>query len=122
MDFKATLATLGNTDATVHWLLQRISAVLLIPLSYWLIVLLNLMATAPYQTTVDWLTAPRNAVALSAWIVLVFYHAALGVQVVLEDYVSDQTFQKSAIRASNGLFGLFALVGLAALFKIILAG
>jgi succinate dehydrogenase / fumarate reductase, membrane anchor subunit len=122
MDIKSTLSTLCGANATVHWLLQRITAVLLIPLSYWLIVLLKLISTAPYQTTMDWLASPLNTLALSAWLVAVFYHAALGVQVVIEDYVSQQTIQTLSIRAVNIIFSILALAALAALFKITMQG
>ncbi|MFI3138326.1 MAG: succinate dehydrogenase, hydrophobic membrane anchor protein [Methylococcaceae bacterium] len=122
MDVRSTLSKISGGNATGHWLLQRITAVLLIPLSYWLIILLNLLTTAPYQSTLNWLTVPLNAAALIAWVILVFYHAALGVQVVIEDYVPQPTVQSWSIRAVNTVFGLLALAALAALSKIILAG
>lgn len=111
-----------KTNATVHWVLQRITAVLLIPLSYWLMLLFKLALTAPYQATVTWLAAPLNAIALGAWLIIVFYHAALGLQVVIEDYVSTQNIQTWSIRVVNGVCGLLALAALAALLKIILQG
>lgn len=111
-----------KTNATVHWVLQRMTAVLLIPLSYWLILLFKLAITAPYQTTIDWLTTPLNAIALGAWLIIVFYHAALGLQVVIEDYVATPNIQTGSIRAVNGVCGLLAIAALAALLKIILQG
>ena len=122
MDFKSTLSKLCGANPTVHWLLQRITALLLIPLSYWLIVLLKLISTAPYQTTVDWITSPLNALALSSWIAAVFYHAALGLQVVIEDYVPQQPIQTLSIRAINIAFGILAFIALAALFNTFFAG
>ncbi|MEQ1638279.1 MAG: succinate dehydrogenase, hydrophobic membrane anchor protein [Methylococcales bacterium] len=122
MDFKSTLSKLCGANPTVHWLLQRITALLLIPLSYWLIVLLKLTFTAPYQTTIDWLTSPLNTLALGAWVAAVFYHAALGLQVVIEDYVPQQPIQTLSIRAVNIVFGILALVALAALFNIFSQG
>lgn len=111
-----------KTNATIHWILQRITAVLLIPLSYWLIALFKLALTAPYQATVAWLAAPLNTIALGAWLISVFYHAALGLQVVIEDYVATQPLQMWSIRASNVVFCVLALAALAALLKIILQG
>lgn len=111
-----------KTNATVHWVLQRITAVLLIPLTYWLILLFKLALTAPYQSTIDWLAMPLNTIALSAWLMIVFYHAALGLQVVIEDYVATPNIQTGSIRAVNSVCGLLALVALAALLKIILQG
>jgi succinate dehydrogenase / fumarate reductase membrane anchor subunit len=125
MNAQSTRATVYRLffakNCTGHWLLQRFTAVLLIPLSYWLIVFIDLIATQPYSVTLDWLTSPLNAGALSVWIVSVFYHAALGLQVVIEDYVSRQPLQTISIRLANSVFMLLALVAIAALIKIILA-
>jgi succinate dehydrogenase / fumarate reductase membrane anchor subunit len=107
--------------ATAHWWIQRITAALLLPLSYWLLVLLNLVLHAPYQTTLAWLVAPGHALAIGGWLLVVFYHAALGLQVVLEDYVAQQPLQSWAIRAVYWVFTLLAVAALVALSKILLA-
>jgi succinate dehydrogenase / fumarate reductase, membrane anchor subunit len=87
-----------------HWLSQRITALLLAPLSIWLLIFLHKALQAPYQETVAWLSAPLNAFALIAWIVCTVYHAALGLQVVLEDYVSDIPTRHTAIKAAHYAF------------------
>lgn len=87
-----------------HWWYQRLTAIALVPLSFWLLVFLFKALHAPYHDTVQWLMSPLNGFCLGTWIAAVVYHAALGVQVVLEDYVSTISVRHAAIRASNLLF------------------
>jgi len=104
-----------------HWLYQRISAATLVPLSIWLLVFLDKALHASYAEVVDWLSLPINALAISAWTVVVVFHAALGVQVVFEDYVSDIPLRTLAIRATNSIFLILGVAALAAIIIILLA-
>lgn len=126
MDYRSPLSKargLGSAKTgTGHWWLQRVTAVALIPLTYWLLQLLDLSMNAPYQETREWLASPLNTVAVIAWILAVFYHAALGLQVVIEDYVSAEGVKIVSIWAVNIVFSLLTLAALIAVFRIVLAG
>lgn len=102
--------------------MQRVTAVALIPLSFWLIKFLGLSLTAPYQQTVDWLESPINSICIVAWITAVFYHAALGLQVVIEDYVAAEGFRIISIWAVNLAFLFLAIAALLAVFRIVSIG
>jgi len=121
MDYKATLEKAADFfsvhSGSGHFWYQRVTAVALVPLSIWLIVLLNKALNAPYADTVEWLSSPLNTSAIIAWTVAVVYHAALGVQVVIEDYVSTIPVRHLAIRATNLIF---LVLGVAALLAIII--
>lgn len=103
-------------SATKHWWSQRLSAILLIPLSYWLLVFLQHCFQKNYFETVEWLAAPLNKIALCAWVVVVFYHAALGIQVVLEDYISNLQKRFIAIWSVNAVFAGLTLSSIVFLF------
>jgi succinate dehydrogenase / fumarate reductase membrane anchor subunit len=126
MDYRSPLAKvrgLGSAKAgTTHWWMQRVSAVALIPLSFWLIIFLNLSLNAPYQETVEWLTTPLNTVCLVAWVLAVFYHAALGLQVVIEDYIAAEGVKIVAVWTVNLSFLMLALAALIAVFRTLLIG
>jgi succinate dehydrogenase / fumarate reductase membrane anchor subunit len=114
---------LGSAKSgTSHWWMQRVTAVALIPLSIWLINFLGLSLTAPYQQTIAWLISPVNTVCIVAWIFAVFYHAALGLQVVIEDYVAAEGPKIIAIWVVNLAFLFLALMALLAVFRIISIG
>lgn len=123
MDFRTPLARargLGSAKAgTSHWWMQRVTAVVLVPLSLRMIVFLDLCLTAPYQQAVDWLVAPFNTVCIVAWIVAAFYHAALGLQVVIEDYVAADGAKIVGVWTANLVFGFMALAALLAVFRTV---
>lgn len=125
MDYKATLEKAADFfsvhSGSGHFWYQRVTAVALVPLSIWLIVLLNKAINAPYADTVDWLSSPFNTLAIIAWTVAVVYHAALGVQVVIEDYVSTIPVRNLAIRATNLTFLVLGVAALLAIIIILLA-
>jgi succinate dehydrogenase / fumarate reductase membrane anchor subunit len=99
-------------SATKHWTMQRLTAILLIPLSYWLLAFLQLCLQANYFDIIEWLASSINKIGLISWLVVVCYHAAIGVQVVLEDYVSNQNKQFTAIWTAHSLFAILALSGI----------
>lgn len=114
---------LGSAKSgTSHWWMQRVTAVALIPLSFWLINFLGLSLTAPYQQTLAWLTAPVNTVCIIAWIIAVFYHAALGLQVVIEDYVAAEGPKIISIWVVNLVFSFLAITALLAVIRIVSIG
>lgn len=126
MDYQSPLAKvrgLGSAKSgTSHWWMQRVTAVALIPLSFRLITFLDLSLNAPYQQTADWLASSFNAVSIMAWILAVFYHAALGLQVVIEDYIAAEGPKIISVWAVNLVFLFLALAALIALLRIIVAG
>jgi len=126
MEFRSPLAKvrgLGSAKAgTSDWWMQRVTAVALIPLSFWLIIFLDLSLNAPYQKTLEWLVSPFNTVCLVAWILAVFYHAALGLQVVIEDYIAAEGVKIVAVWTVNLSFLLLALAALIAVFRTLLIG
>ena len=126
MDYRSPLAKvrgLGSAKAgTSHWWMQRVTAVVLIPLSFWLIMFLNLSLNAPYQEMIEWLALPLNTLGMVAWVLAVFYHAALGLQVVIEDYIAAEGIKIVAVWTVNLSFLLLALAALIAVFRILLIG
>lgn len=125
MDYKALLIKASDyfsvNNPTGHFWYQRVTAIALIPLSIWLILLLTKALNAPYADTVAWIKSPLNFIAIAAWTVAVVYHAALGVQVVIEDYVSTIDVRHLAIRATNLIFLVLGVAALLAMIIILLA-
>jgi succinate dehydrogenase / fumarate reductase, membrane anchor subunit len=126
MDYRTPLSTvrgLGSAKSgTTHWWMQRVTAVALIPLSFWLIYFLGLSLSAPYQQAVTWLSTPFNSVCIVAWIIAAFYHAALGLQVVIEDYIAAEGPKIISIWAVNLAFLFLAIAALLAVFRIVSIG
>lgn len=96
-------------NPTQHWTIQRVTAILLLPLSLWLFAFLKLSFHANYFEITQWLSAPLNKIALIAWLFVVCLHSAIGLQVVFEDYISNRATQVTAIWAAKAFFSGLAL-------------
>ena len=74
-------------DGVHHFIIQRITAVALLFLSVYLVAVLISLVGADYATARAAVAQPCNAVLLIAFLVAMFWHGQLGMQVVIEDYV-----------------------------------
>ncbi len=80
-------------DGVSHWWAQRFSAILLIGLTAWLVVALAALTGASHAEASAWLGRPFNAAMAILFVVASFYHARLGLQVVIEDYVHQRALE-----------------------------
>lgn len=88
---------LGSAESgTHHWIVQRITAVALVPLSLWLIYLALAALHLDYAQARALVHQPLNAVLLIAFVLAVFWHTQLGLQVVIEDYVHTRWLEITA--------------------------
>ena len=79
---------LGSSKSGVHhWWLQRVSAIALIPLSIWFLFLMADLAHASYPMVLATIAQPLRAALLMVLSTCLFWHGALGLQVIIEDYV-----------------------------------
>lgn len=99
-----------------HWLHQRITAVANVPLMLWLVWSVVHLPGADYQDISLWLAQPVNAILMVLAVLSIFYHAVLGLQVVIEDYVHCE-FSKIASLIVLRLS--FAALGVAAIFSVL---
>lgn len=99
---------LGPGHAGVHhWTFQRLTALSNVPLVLWFIFSAVALSGATYAETVEWLASPVTATLMILLVISVFYHAKLGLQVIVEDYVHHQGARMAALAALTlVLFGL----------------
>ena len=116
----ARVRHLGSAkDGTRHWWVQRVTALALIPLSLWFVISIIGVVGADHQAMVEWVGNPLTATLLVLLIAATFYHAALGLQVVIEDYVSDKVARIAAILFVQGLSFLLAVIGIISVLSIL---
>jgi succinate dehydrogenase / fumarate reductase membrane anchor subunit len=100
---------LGSAKEGVeHWWVQRVTA--LVPLTLWFVIAVIELAGADRALVVDWVRHPVPAVLLVLLLIATFYHGALGLQVVIEDYVENEALR----------FGLLIVMRLAAIVLAVL--
>lgn len=83
----------GSHGGLHHWKYQRLSSVVLIPLSLWLLWAIVNLTGADYATARAFLAQGFNAVMAVLTAAAMLYHAQSGIQVVVEDYVYPPWFQ-----------------------------
>ena len=86
----ARVRHLGSAkEGSDHWWWQRLTALLLVPLSLWFVASIwwLVIGGATYEAFQDWLSGPVAAILMLLFIGMMFYHLKLGLQVVIEDYV-----------------------------------
>jgi len=104
-------------EGTGHFWHQRLTALLLIPLVLWIGFCIAALP-ADYASLAGWVRQPSVTIALVLLIIAVFYHAQLGLQVVIEDYVASHARRTLILLLSNLLCLLFGTVGVVSVLKI----
>ena len=103
MDYRTPIARargLGSAkEGTHHWWMQRITAIALVPLTVWLVASVVAIGAADHAQTVHWIRSPLVSIGLLLAIAALFHHAQLGLQVVIEDYVSAEGLKLAALIA-----------------------
>jgi len=106
-------------EGTTHFWHQRLTALALIPLVLWFAFSIAAMPV-DHATLSGWVAHPAVAIALILLILASFYHSQLGLQIIIEDYVSTHSIRTVSIILTNFLCLLFAIIGVVAVLKITL--
>jgi len=114
---------LGSGKAgTDHFWVQRVTAIALALLVPWLVGLLVSMVGAELGAVREVLARPWNAVLLAGFAVAAFWHAKLGIQVIIEDYVHVRWAEVTLQIINLLACALGALASLYAIGRIALLG
>lgn len=116
---------LGSAKEGVdHWWAQRLTAIALVPLVVWFVIAVVTLAGAHADLPVfaAWIGHPLPAVLLILLLVATFYHGALGLQVVIEDYIAVEGLRLGLILAMKLVAVLLAVLGIFAVVKISFTG
>lgn len=110
---------LGSAKEGVeHWWAQRVSALALVPLALWFVIVVIELAGADRALIVEWLRHPLPAVFLVLLLFATFYHGALGLQVVIEDYVENETLRLGLLVVMRLAAIVFVARGVFAVLKL----
>ena len=103
-----------------HWWAQRLTAVALIPLTIWLVYSVVCMTTLDYIAAIGWLQSPITSSLLVLFVIALFYHAQLGMQVVIEDYVECEVIKITSIVVLKFIIWFTGLASIMAILKVFL--
>ena len=110
----------ADSAAARHWLMQKISALALLPLVVWFLVSMAMLTGATYQDLINWVKNPFVTVGLILFLGLVFFHLKLGVHEVVEDYVQNQTKKVTLLFLNSAFAYVFGLLSIISILRITL--
>ena len=112
----------SGKSGTGHFWVQRVTAVALMLLVPWLVGLLVSMVGTDLAAVRETLARPWNAVLLAAFVIASFWHAKLGIQVIIEDYVHTRWAEVTLLLVNLLACALGALASLYAIGRIAMLG
>ena len=117
---KRALGLGSAKSGTEHFMWQRITAIALVLLGAYLIGLLLSLGSVDYELARAIVADPVNATILVAFLVAMFWHAKLGLQVIIEDYVHAPAVAGAAHVANIFICALAAIASVLAVIRITL--
>ncbi len=107
-------------EGAAHWWMQRVTSVALTPLALWFGFALAGLGDLSHAAVAAWMREPPTAVLLIAFLLAGCYHMALGLRVIIEDYVHAAALRVGLIVAVELGSFLLALSGVVAALKVFL--
>jgi succinate dehydrogenase / fumarate reductase, membrane anchor subunit len=105
-------------EGTSHFMHQRITALILIPLVFWFCFSLAFLPQMDYLAVINWMKSPINSILLIITLLASFYHLQLGMQVIIEDYVSSYPLKLVSILAVNLSCIFLTIMGVYSVLKV----
>ena len=109
-------------DGVQHWWRQRVTAAALLVLGIWFVLLVLSLLHGGYAAAHAALAHPLNAALMIAFLIALFWHMQLGVQVVIEDYVHTRWVELMLQILVRFFAVLAALLAIIAVLRIALGG
>ncbi|MCI5050343.1 MAG: succinate dehydrogenase, hydrophobic membrane anchor protein [Rickettsiales bacterium] len=120
----ANVRGLGSAkDGTEHWWMQRVTALVLIPTTIWFMCsLICKIIGQDHMAVVEWFNSPAVAATMLVLVTAMFYHAKLGLQVVIEDYVHKTCSKKFLLLLISIGFPVLTAISWLSIVKLHLLG
>jgi succinate dehydrogenase / fumarate reductase membrane anchor subunit len=110
---------LGSAKSGLHgWWMQRITAIALLPLSLYFVLSVLMLSGASRTQMAAFMAEPWNTVLYLCLIVALFYHLALGMQAVIEDYVHNEAKRRGTLLVMHGVVVFLALASAVSVLKL----
>lgn len=107
-------------EGTSHFIAQRLTAIALAPLSVWFLVVVYGLVGGGYAEARSFLAQPFNAVLMAAFVIALFHHARLGLDVVIEDYIHQRGLEMALKITVKFVSALAVIASLLSIVRIAL--
>jgi succinate dehydrogenase / fumarate reductase membrane anchor subunit len=108
-------------SGTAHWWAQRATAIALLPLALYFVISVLILKGADRAAMAAYMAEPWNAVLFLLLTGAMFYHAALGLQVVIEDYVRAEGKRLALLLLVRAGLWFLALAAAVSVLKLALS-
>jgi succinate dehydrogenase / fumarate reductase membrane anchor subunit len=105
-----------------HWKMQRLTAIANVLLVLWFMFSAMALSGSGYDQVRAWLASPVTASLAVLLIISTFYHARLGLQVVVEDYVHHEGLRIASLAAIALLVLALAVACIVAVLSVAVGG
>lgn len=105
-----------------HWILERVSAIALVPLVLWMVYGVLRLAAGDYGLAVHWIQEPLNATLAVLTIAIAFWHMHAGMRVVVEDYIHKALTKTALLLLNLFVCGLAGALAIFSILKVALGG
>ncbi len=126
MNFNTPLSKvngLGSAKEGVHhWWMQRLTGIALVPLMLWLVCGFLRISGQGYMAARNWIQSPAVATLMTLMVIALFWHARLGLQVIIEDYIHHKFIKTAALILMNFTMIGFGVGSIIAILRIALGG
>ncbi len=108
-------------EGTGHFWVQRLTAIGLVPLVLWLSFSIAALPGMDYVSIREWISSPFTSIMLILFLIAGFYHAKLGLQTVIEDYIGNHSTRTVMIIVVSFLAAILAVTGVFSVLRIAFA-
>jgi len=109
-------------EGTDHFWVQRLTAIAMIPLVIWIAFSVARLPSMSQADIHAWLASPFASVMMILFLITSFWHARLGLQMVIEDYVSNHAVRTASIIAVTFACVALGVTGVFSVLRIAFAG
>ena len=72
-----------------HWLFQKVTAALLIPITIWVLLKLPKFIQLSFSDKLSWINSSLNLYLIALFFIISAFHFKLGLTVIIEDYIHN---------------------------------
>lgn len=105
-------------DGAHHWIMLRVTSLALVFLTIWFVITVISLKGVDRLHVVNFFLSPVNSILMALLVIMSFYHAALGIQVVIEDYIHCKIKKFTTLMLVNSLLFVGGLATLMAIAKM----
>ena len=94
---------------STKWIIQRITALILIPLTFWFVYNCLQLASFNYDQTKAFFFSKLNASLFFVLMISMLYHSKLGCETIIQDYIKSQSL-KNIINLTISILVYFFMI------------